>query len=138
VAAPGVEHHGSADADRRERDPRADARVPPVEARAGGALDDANLCRCGTGVARRLGRTIRIGTEGAQKRAFLAGVSGRSISGTATPVLVNGKGQLGTAGSRITGAPRLLSAAAGRRLLDEVRRQRRQIRRLRQRVFGSG
>ena len=81
---------------------------------------------------------IRIGTNGTQKRAFLAGVSGRSIPGPAQPVLVNGKGQLGTASSRSDASPKLLSAAAGRRLLDEVRRQRRQIRRLRQRVFGSG
>jgi hypothetical protein len=83
---------------------------------------------------------IRIGTNGTQKRAFLAGVSGKSIQGPAQPVLVNGNGQLGTASAsaRGAGAPTLLSAAAGRRLLDELGQQRRQIRRLRERVFGSG
>jgi trimeric autotransporter adhesin len=40
---------------------------------------------------------IRIGTKGTQKKAFLAGVSGKSISGTTAPVLINGQGQLGTA-----------------------------------------
>jgi hypothetical protein len=42
-------------------------------------------------------RAIRIGTQGTQKRTFLAGVSGTTLSGPAQPVLVKANGQLGTA-----------------------------------------
>jgi len=43
--------------------------------------------------------TIRIGTQGVQNRAFLAGVSGVTTEGVAAQVLVDAKGQLGTTSS---------------------------------------
>jgi hypothetical protein len=78
-------------------------------------------------------RLIRIGTRGTQRKAFLAGVSGTTVSGTAQAVVVNAQGQLGTAAAASTkgSTPRPLSAAAGRRLLATVERQQRQIGRLR-------
>jgi hypothetical protein len=41
--------------------------------------------------------TARIGTEGTQTQAYVAGITGTSIPGPAQAVLVNGNGQLGTA-----------------------------------------
>jgi hypothetical protein len=43
--------------------------------------------------------TIRIGNQGIQTRAFLAGVSGVTTAGVAAPVLVDANGQLGTTSS---------------------------------------
>lgn len=43
--------------------------------------------------------TTRIGTEGTQTGAFVAGVSGVTTGGTASPVLVDSNGQLGTTSS---------------------------------------
>ena len=42
--------------------------------------------------------TIRVGTQGTQDKAFLAGISGVAIGG-GSPVLVNSEGQLGTTSS---------------------------------------
>lgn len=72
-----------------------------VGAKAGDTLkttESNNIDISNVGVAADSGR-IRIGTEGTQKTAFLAGVTGVSISGPANGVLVNGSGQLGTATS---------------------------------------
>ena len=43
--------------------------------------------------------TIRIGTVGTQTRTFIAGISGVTAAGTAVPVLIDTKGQLGTISS---------------------------------------
>jgi hypothetical protein len=77
-------------------------------------------------------KAIRIGTKGTQTRAFIAGISGKSIAGPAQPVLVNSAGQLGTtsaAASAKASAAEPLNAAAGRRLLATMTRQQRQIER---------
>jgi hypothetical protein len=44
-------------------------------------------------------KTIRIGTQGTQEKTFLAGVSGVTTGGVASPVLVDPNGQLGTTSS---------------------------------------
>src|SRR5439155_22073466 len=41
--------------------------------------------------------TIRVGTQGTQRRTFIAGISGTAVTGS--PVVVNGSGQLGVAAS---------------------------------------
>jgi len=76
-------------------------------------------------------KVIRIGTKGDQSRAFIAGISGKTVSGTGTPVVVNSQGQLGTASAVAakSGAAKPLSASTGRRLLATVKRQQRQIER---------
>jgi hypothetical protein len=76
-------------------------------------------------------KVIRIGTKSAQRKAFLAGVSGTTVSGTAQPVVVNAQGQLGTAtaASAKASAAKPLGAAAGRRLLATVKRLQEQNRR---------
>jgi hypothetical protein len=82
---------------------------------------------------------IRIGTKSLQKRTFLAGVSGRTLSGSAQPVLVKANGQLGTASSAVkSSSARPLSAAAGQQLLATVRRQQREIAQLRAEVQKGG
>ena len=43
--------------------------------------------------------TIRIGAVGTQTRTFIAGISGVTAAGTAVPVLIDTKGQLGTISS---------------------------------------
>jgi hypothetical protein len=43
--------------------------------------------------------TIRIGTQGAQLRTFIAGIFGVTTQFTAVPVLIDGAGQLGTTSS---------------------------------------
>jgi hypothetical protein len=43
--------------------------------------------------------TIRIGNQGTQTKTFLAGVTGETTGGTASPVLVDANGQLGTTSS---------------------------------------
>jgi hypothetical protein len=62
--------------------------------------------------------TIRIG-DADQTRAFLAGVSGASVSGPAQPVIVNAQGQLGTASA----ASKVASEAA----VDGLRAQNRRL-----------
>lgn len=57
-----------------------------------------NIAIANNGVAAEE-NTIRIGTQGVQTRAFLAGVSGATTEGVAAPVLVDGNGQLGTTSS---------------------------------------
>jgi hypothetical protein len=76
-------------------------------------------------------RTIRIGTEGTQKKAFLAGVSGKTVKGTAQPVLVNGQGQLGTAAA--VSAKATVSARKFSRLRAQVRTLRHEVSQLRAR-----
>jgi trimeric autotransporter adhesin len=66
---------------------------------------------------------VRIGTKGTQKKAFLAGVSGRSIGGPAQPVLVNAQGQLGTATATASKVARSAAGGAVARLRAHVRRQ---------------
>ena len=78
--------------------------------------------------------TIRIGTNARQTAAFVAGISGASVPGNARPVLVSPNGKLGTAPGRAAGG---LSAAEGEWLLATVKRQQRQIDRLRERVRGG-
>jgi hypothetical protein len=88
-------------------------------------VDIANAGKAGESKA------IRIGTDGTQRKAFLAGVSGVSLSGSAQPVLIKSNGQLGTAtaASAKASAAKPLTAAVGRRLLATVKRQQRQIER---------
>ena len=75
--------------------------------------------------------TTRIGTQGTQTRAFMAGIASTSIPGPTQVVRVNSAGQLGTA-TAAKAAP--LSASDGERLLDLLKRQQRQIERLRAQV----
>jgi hypothetical protein len=77
--------------------------------------------------------TIRIGADGAQKRAFPAGVSGASIPGATQLVRVNANGQLGTvtAASTDQGTERTSSDRGLSRLRAEVERLERQVQRLR-------
>jgi hypothetical protein len=68
---------------------------------------------------------IRIGTKGVQLRAFIAGISGKTISGPTQRVVVNANGQLGTASAAA-------KVAAGRdpsvpELRAQNRRQAREI-----------
>ena len=86
------------------------------------------------GVAGESG-AIRIGTVGDQTAAFVAGISGASLAANAQPVLVSPNGKLGTAPAR-SGAGGPLDAAV-RRLTAEVKRQQRQIVRLREQVKGG-
>jgi len=79
-----------------------------------------NVDIANTGVAGEAGK-IRIGTKGVQSAAYLAGVSGKSIAGPAATVLVNRKGQLGTATSserRLKRDIHPLRGAGSRRLLS--------------------
>jgi hypothetical protein len=78
---------------------------------------------------------IRIGTVGDQTAAFMAGISGASVAANAQPVLVGPNGKLGTAPARSDIATPLASTI--RRLESELRRQQRQIDRLRERVRGG-
>jgi hypothetical protein len=64
----------------------------------------------------------------------MAGITDTSIPGPTETVVVNADGQLGTATAAKT-AP--LSAADGERLLQLVKRQQRQIERLREQVKGD-
>jgi hypothetical protein len=75
------------------------------------------------GVAGESG-AIRIGTDGAQNRTFVAGVSGTSVPG-GVPVLVNASGKLGTA----TSASNPKAAVVGGDLTRELKRQAAQNRR---------
>jgi trimeric autotransporter adhesin len=78
--------------------------------------------------------TTRIGTQGTQTRAFMAGITGTSIPGPTQAVVVNADGQLGTA-TAAKAAP--LSVADGERLLRLVKSQEQQIDRLRKQVDGN-
>jgi trimeric autotransporter adhesin len=71
--------------------------------------------------------TTRIGTQGTQTRAFMAGISATSIPGPTQAVVVNSAGQLGTA-TAAKAAP--LSLADGRRLMAEIERLRAKVRNL--------
>jgi trimeric autotransporter adhesin len=73
--------------------------------------------------------TTRIGTEGTQTRAFMAGISGTSIAGPTKTLVVNPSGQLGTA----TAA----KASDLEQLMETVKRQQRQIERLREQAKGG-
>ncbi len=68
---------------------------------------------------------IRIGTKGTQRKAFLAGVSGTTVSGTGQPVVVNAQGQLGTASAAAPASTTSLEATVERlqRQVDRLRRQ---------------
>jgi hypothetical protein len=65
---------------------------------AGGNLTigDSNIDIGNAGVAAEA-NTIRVGTQGTQRRAFIAGISGTAVTGS--PVVVNASGQLGVAAS---------------------------------------
>jgi hypothetical protein len=75
-------------------------------------------------------KAIRIGTSGTQKRTFLAGVSGTTLTGSAQPVLVKADGQLGTA----TSAVRPASEGAVARLKAQNRRENEEITTLKREV----
>jgi len=88
-----------------------------------------NIDIANAGVAGETG-VIRIGTQGTQKQAFLAAVSGKKIAGPAQPVLVNAQGQLGTKAA----ASAKSSARVGnsdRKLRAKVNRLQRAVRQLR-------
>ena len=74
-------------------------------------------------------KVIRIGTKGDQIRTFIAGISGRTVSGTAQPVVVNAQGQLGTASAAARRSTASLEAT--------VERLQRQVERLREQVKGG-
>jgi trimeric autotransporter adhesin len=65
---------------------------------AGGNLTigNSNIDIGNAGVAAE-GNTTRVGTQGTQRRAFIAGISGTAVTGS--PVVVNASGQLGVAAS---------------------------------------
>ena len=79
-------------------------------------IDTANAGKAGESKA------IRIGTKGTQNRTFIAGISGKTIDGTVQPVLINEKGQPGTASSASASTASL--AATVERLEAQVERQR--------------
>ena len=78
--------------------------------------------------------TIRIGT-GSQTATFIAGIRGVNVGGTAQPVLINSNGRLGTAPAPAASTTSL--AATVEELTAELKHQRRQIDRLRERVKGG-
>src|SRR5262249_34796488 len=67
-------------------------------ANAGGNLTigNGNIDIGNAGVAAEA-NTTRVGTQGTQRRAFIAGISGSAVTGS--PVVVNASGQLGVAAS---------------------------------------
>ena len=75
---------------------------------AGGNLTigDSNIDIGNAGLAAEA-NTIRVGTQGTQRRAFIAGIGGTAITGS--PVVVNASGQLGV-------------AASSERFKDEIKR----------------
>jgi uncharacterized coiled-coil protein SlyX len=75
---------------------------------AGGNLTigNSNIDIGNAGVAAEA-NTIRVGTQGTQRRAFIAGISGTAVTGS--PVVVNASGQLGV-------------AASSERFKDEIKR----------------
>jgi hypothetical protein len=72
---------------------------------------------------------MRIGTKGDQTRTYIAGISGRTVSGTGAPVVVNAQGQLGTAAAK-TAASKAATDRRFARMEAEVKRLERQNRRL--------
>ena len=78
--------------------------------------------------------TIRIGNPNRHTATFIIGIRGTNVGGTAQPVVINSNGKLGTAPAPAAGG---LSAAQGDWLLATVKRQQRQIERLRERVSGG-
>ena len=78
---------------------------------------------------------IRIGTKGDQTRTFIAGISGKTVNGTAQPVVVNGFGQLGTAPAATASTTALADSVE--QLTQKLERQQRQIERLRAQVKGG-
>jgi hypothetical protein len=85
-----------------------------------------NVAIANNGVAGESG-TIRIGTDGTQTAAFIAGVSGTQIPGKTRVLRINADGQLGTAKQKGGGAA----------LASTVERLQRQVRRLREQVKGG-
>ncbi len=86
-------------------------------------VDIANAGKAGESNA------IRIGTKGTQQRAFIAGVSGKTIPGPTQRVVVNAQGQLGTASAAAPASTTSLEAT--------VERLQRQVDRLREQVKGG-
>ena len=68
-------------------------------------------------------KTIRIGKQGTQTKAYMAGINGTAIPGTARQVVVNGQGQLGTSAAPRPGA-----------MLELIKQQQREIDALRREV----
>ncbi len=66
-------------------------------------------------------KVMRFGTKGDQTRTYVAGISGRTVSGTGQTVVVNAQGQLGTASAG------KLGSASERQLRAHVRLQDREI-----------
>ena len=85
-------------------------------------VDIANAGKAGESGA------IRIGTKGNQTRTFIAGISGKTIGGTAQPVLVN---------ARVSSGRRPRRSASTASLAATVERLQRQIERLREQVKGG-
>jgi type IV secretory pathway TrbF-like protein len=75
---------------------------------------------------------MRIGTKGNQRKTFLAGVTGTTVSGTAQPVVVNSHGQLGTASAAAKASAK--TASGDRKLRAKVSRLQRAVRQLRAEV----
>ena len=86
-------------------------------------IDIANTGKAGES------KVMRLGTKGDQTRTYIAGISGRTVNGTAQPVVVNAQGQLGTASAaKASVAPEPLSAADGRRMMAEIERLKARVR----------
>jgi hypothetical protein len=77
---------------------------------------------------------IRIGTDGAQNRAFLAGISGTALTGAAKPVLVKANGQLGTVSSAKPAASKTATDRRFARMEAEMKRLQGKVRRLQAKV----
>lgn len=78
-----------------------------------------NVDIANTGVAGDA-RTIRIGTDGSQTRAFLGGVYGVTPAGVTQTVVMNSNGQLGTVASAARGGT---TGSASDRLMAEINSQ---------------
>jgi hypothetical protein len=79
--------------------------------------------------------TIRIGTTAGQTATYIAGISGTPLSGATQPVVVRPNGQLGVAPASSMSTESL--AATVDRLTNQLKRQQRQIERLREHVRGG-
>jgi trimeric autotransporter adhesin len=87
-------------------------------------VDIANLGKAGES------KVMRLGTKGDQRKTFLAGVTGTTVSGTAQPVVVNAQGQLGTA-SAVSAATRTKAASVDTNLRAKVNCLQREVNELR-------
>jgi hypothetical protein len=87
------------------------------------------------GVAGESGK-IRIGTEATQQAAYLAGVWGTTIAAPTKAVVMNASGRLGTAPA--PAAPLKAQSKMLNALTAQVKRQEREIQRLRERVQRGG